>query len=103
LASWILEIKGLASDEKAAIIHAYIAYLIKRLPDILDNDIFIEMQHLMVICRDEFKNARESRHLSRIIVTNYLFRKELRKVTKLNPEKRHLYFKIFKSNLYNEC
>lgn len=93
----ILEIKGLSSDDKMAMIQGFMAFLIKRFPQAYEDDVFIEMQHVLVMCRDEFKAARQARHLSRIISVQYLFRKSLRESVKKNPQRRHLSLKIFKS------
>lgn len=96
----ILEVKGLAVDAKTAMIQEYIASLIARMPESFDQDLLTEMQHVLVICRDEFKAERECRHLSRIISVHYLFRKGLHKSVKIAPEKRHLNIKFFKTILH---
>lgn len=95
----ILEVKGLASDAKTASIHEHITHLARRLPESFDPDILAEMQHFLVICREEFKSARSSRHLSRIISVQYLFRKALRQGIKETPDQRLIYLKIFKSQI----
>lgn len=95
----ILESKGISSGEKTAILQAYMAYLIKRLPGMLDQSIFTEMQQLLVITNDLFKKERESRHLSRIIASHFLFRKKLKAALKSQVDKRHLFVKIFKANI----
>lgn len=91
----ILETKGLAADEKIAMIQEQMTYLIKKLPHYFDRDLFSEMQHLMVICSDEFKRKRNCRHLARIISTFYLFRKKLAKSVKDFSDRRHTLMKIF--------
>lgn len=93
----ILEIKGLSADDKTAVIQSNMAYLVKRYPQVYDNGIFTEMQHVLVICRDDFKEARQSRHLSRVISIQYLFRKELREAIKKKVGKRHLQLKVFRA------
>lgn len=95
----ILEIKGLSADEKTALVQDYIANLVKKLPAYFDIDVVTEMQHVLVMCRDDFKNKRASRHLSRIIGLHYLFRRDLQKKIKETPSNRHLQLKIFKSQL----
>lgn len=95
----ILEVKGLAADAKTASIHEHMAHLARRLPKSFDPDILAEMQHFLVICREEFKSARTSRHLSRIISIQYLFRKGLRNAIKESPEQRFIYLKMFKSQI----
>jgi hypothetical protein len=59
-----------------------------------------EMQHVLVICQDEFKAARTSRHLSRIISLQYVFRKRLLESIKKEPSKRHLSLKLFKTRIH---
>lgn len=95
----ILEVKGLSPDKKTTMIQEYIANLVRRLPRNFDIDIMSEMQHVLVICRDDFKAVRGTRHLSRIISVQYLFRKALREAVKLFPEKRHLSLKLFRAKL----
>lgn len=95
----ILEIKGLSADAKTALIQEYIAYLIKRKPNAFDYDLLTEMQHVLVMCSDDFKAIRDCRHLSRIISFSYLFCKTLRSAVKTHPEKRHLSIKLFKTHL----
>jgi hypothetical protein len=95
----ILEIKGLSSHEKTAMIQEYIAYLVGRLPKYFDYDVFTEMQHVLVMAREEFKAIRECQHLSRIISIHYLIRKAIRDHVKNTPEKRHLSLKLFRTRL----
>jgi len=95
----ILEVKGLSADEKTAMIQEYTAYLIRKNPLRYDRDLFTEMQHLLVICSDEFKLLRDSRQLSRIIGTHYIFRKELLEAVKESPLKRHLRLRLFRSKV----
>lgn len=95
----ILEIKGLTADEKTAVLHEYIASLLKRRPQNFDQDIIAEMQHLLVLCHDNFKASRTCRHLSRIIGFQYLFRKNIRAYIIAAPFKRHVVLKIFNSEI----
>lgn len=95
----IMEIKGLSADEKTALIQEHIAYLVTRLPKFFDYDVLTEMQHVLVMCRDDFKAARESPHLSRIISIHYLFRKNIRESLKIAPQKRHLHLKLFRTRI----
>lgn len=93
----ILEVKGLSADAKIAMIQEYITFLVSRLPKHFDYDLLAEMQHVLVICRDEFKAARDCRHLGRIISVHYLFRKALHKMVQDMPNKRHISLKLFKA------
>lgn len=92
----ILEVKGLSADEKTALIQEHIASLVKRLPHEFDKDVFREMQHVLLLCRDDFKAARSFAHLSRMISVQYLFRKSLREAVKNTPQRRHLSLKLLK-------
>ncbi|MBA3957670.1 MAG: hypothetical protein H0X51_04650 [Parachlamydiaceae bacterium] len=96
----IMEVKGLTADVKTATIQEYIVSLISRFPKAFDHDLLTEMQLVLVMCREDFKAIRESRHLSRIISVHYLFRKELRKAVKEHADRRHLNLKIFRSSLH---
>lgn len=98
----ILEIKGLTADEKTATIQDYASYLVRRLPQTFHRDLFTEMQHMLVICSEEFKHDRSARHLSRIIGAHYVFRKELLEAAKEMPERRHLRLRLFPSTIQQE-
>lgn len=95
----ILEIKGLSNDEKTAMIQEYVTYMTSRRPRDFSYDLFAEMQHVLVVCRDEFKIYRSVRHLSRMICVQYLFRKALKKAVLDGTDKRHLFLKIYPSLL----
>lgn len=95
----ILEVKGISNDEKTTMIQEQIANVIKRQPQTISHDAFTEMQHVLVMCRDDFKAARDVRHLSRIICVQYLFRQTLRREIKKGTKKRHLYTKLFRALL----
>ena len=99
-ASRILEIKGLFADEKTALVQEKIAMLVQRRPVDFDYDIFSQMQHFLVMCREEFKAMRESTQMSRIIYIFYLFRKALRRQVELQPHKRHLSLKLKKTRVH---
>lgn len=98
----ILEAKGFSSDQKTALILEYMAYLIKRLPSKFDDDVFTEMQHVLVECPDLFIKQRKSKHLSRIISITYLFRKDLHEAGKVAPQRRHAIVKLFREWIQTE-
>ncbi len=99
-ASRILEIKGLSADEKTTLIQEKIASLIQKRPQDFDYDIFSQMQHFLVMCREDFKAVREYRHMSRLISVFYLFRKVLRQQVETFSNKRHLSVKLIKARLH---
>lgn len=96
----ILDIKGLSADEKTAMVQEQILNLINTRPQDFDHDLLTEMQHFHVICRDSFKAMRESRHMSRIICAQYLFRRALQKELQAAPDKRHIKLKFLRTRLH---
>lgn len=96
----ILEHRGLFSSEKNSLIRERVASLIHRRPEDFDYDIFGQMQHFFLSCREDFKQIREHAHLSRIVYVFYLFRRRLRKVTEKAPDKRHVSFKVGQIRLH---
>lgn len=98
-ASRILEIKGLSSDKKTALIQENLVILIKRRPQHFNYDILSEMQHFLVLCKDEFKAEREYRHLSRIIAVNYLFQKSLALSDEAYLDKRFVTIKLMRQTI----
>lgn len=99
----IQEIKGRTVDEKTVSIQEDIAWLIERRPKLFDHDLLTEMQHVLIICQDSFKAMREPRHLSRMISSQYVFRRDLRTAVKHAPRKRHLRLKLFKTFLQDDA
>lgn len=99
-ANRILEVKGLSTDEKVSLIQERISFLVQKRPKDFDYDIFSQMQHFLVMCRNEYKAVREYEHMSRIIYVFYLFRKELRKLVEAFPNKRHLSLKLTHARLH---
>lgn len=95
----ILEIKGLTSDEKTALIQENIVALIKHRPQDFDYDILSEMQHFLVLCKEEFKHNRSWRHMSRVICVHYLFRKAMRFSLEVYPNRRYISVKLIRATL----
>lgn len=95
----ILEVKGVTQGQKVAMIQQHIATLIRRMPEAFSKDIFTEMQHILVLCHDDFKEQRSISHLSRLIGAHYLFRKQLLQHIKEFPERRHILLKLFKTTV----
>lgn len=91
----ILEVRGMSADEKTTYVQQNLSYLINRFPNEFQHDVLAEMMHVLVICPEEFKNARTSRHLSRLISVQYLYRKSLAAAVKRSPNKRHILIKAF--------
>jgi len=98
----ILEVKGLAADEKTAMVQEYLTYISGRLPEAFDQDLFAELQLMLVLCPDAFKESRDSRHLSRLVCSHYLYRRQILKLIENSPGKRHLRLKIFRARIRGE-
>lgn len=96
-ASRILEVRS--SHEKIAALQEKISNLIQRWPDQIDYDIFGEMQHFLVMSKDELKVPRDVHHLSRLIGCFYIFRKILQADVERFPDKRHVRLKLSGVNL----
>ncbi len=99
-ANRILEIKGLSADEKTSIIQERIISLLEKRPQDFDHGIFIQMQHFLVMCSEEFKSVREHGHMSRIIYVFYLFKKALKRGVESRPAHRFIHVKLNKTYLH---
>lgn len=94
MAQKILEAKGFSQDEKTVLLQEILARRVRRHSKIVDHDIISEMQHILLTCKEKFKAERSIRHLSRIIMTQYLFRKELLRHSEQHPLKRKVLIKL---------
>jgi len=95
----ILELRGLSSNEKIALVQDRIGALVRRFPGYFDYDIFPEMHHLFLSAGEEFKAVRGARELGRIVSVLYHFRKELEEAVAKSPGRRHIYIKCKKTIL----
>jgi len=91
-ASRLLETHHISAQAKNGILQEKISKLIQRNPEEIDYDIFGELQHFIVMSKDEFKIPRDPHHLSRIVVLFYLFRKSIEREVAL--DKRHIRLKM---------
>lgn len=99
LAGRILEFKGLSANEKITLIQDSIVSLMHKRPQDFDYGLLSEMQHFLVLCRDEFKAARHCRHLSKIICVHYLFRKAMKLSLETFPDRRYISVKLIRAKL----
>jgi hypothetical protein len=60
-----------------------------------DRDMFLEIQALLVVYRDEFIAKRKTVNLARLLCYQYFFKKKLQRDLEREPFKRHIYTKIF--------
>lgn len=98
-ASRLLEMNLLTIQEKNGILQEKITRLIQRNPEEIDYDIFGELQHFMLMSKEEFRLSRNSHHLSRVIAVFYLFRKSIERDRSQQPQKRHIRLKMSSINL----
>lgn len=91
--------KGLSPDAKTKIIHEKITSLISSGKKTTDPQIFSSMQNFLVTCQEDFKNKRDSAHLTKIISLVHLLRELLEKKVKQFPDKRHSIVKFIKTNI----
>ena len=96
----ILEAHGMRSSEKHAHIQEKIVDLIQKKPEEIDYDIFGEMQHFFVMSKEEFKSARDTHYLSRLISLFYIFRKVIWHLSEKEKDKRHIRLKIHPVSLH---
>ena len=91
----ILEVKGIPYDEKVIFVQEDMQRLTERNGELFSKDLFAEMQHILVLCSEAFKSGHNTRHLSRIVGSQYLFRKRLLLRGQSEPDKRHLLLRFF--------
>ena len=92
----IQQIKGINFDDKTAFIQEHIANVSRRLSAHFDNDVYAEMQNFFLLAPESFKDARSPNILSRIILSHYLFRKDILKYLNENNKNRKTLVKIFR-------
>jgi hypothetical protein len=90
----ILEVKGVSSNEKNALIQDALSVLIQKKPHVFDYEIFSTMQQFMLLAREEFVHDRECFHLVRIIYAIYLFKKKLEFLSDQQSNVRHILLKV---------
>lgn len=74
-ASRFLEMKGMNLDEKVIAIQERITHLMASRPQQFSADLMNEAQFFLAASKEEFKTAHRARHLTRLILTSYYFRR----------------------------
>ncbi len=95
-ASRILEAKGLSGDEKTTLVREHIYSLMQRRKE-LQEDIFLELQRFLVVTSDDFKQHRDYRHMSRIVISLYVFQQSIKRALRLRPKERHIHVKLLRT------
>lgn len=96
----VLDTKALSLDQKSSQIQEYLRNLTKRVPAQFDTDLFLEMSAFFALSKPEFRKFRQPKHLTRLVVSHYLMRRNLLHNLSVAPEKRHLDFRFIRSNLH---
>lgn len=87
------------AEEKINQIKKNISYLMNSRPKTFDRDMFYEIAQYNLLFRGQFSSSRDSRHISRVIAYQYLFKKVVQEKAQRHPTKRHLSFKMLKRPL----
>ncbi len=95
-----LDTKGLSLDQKSGQIQQFLRQLIRRAPKQFDIELFREMSAFFALAHPDFRKFRVPKHLTRIVVSHYLMRKNLLHSLSISPEKRHLEFHFVRAKLH---
>lgn len=98
-ARYILETVGGSRCQKIDLVYEDLSKVWNRNLKQEDRSLLKEMQHFFALTGDDFKEHRSSRHLSRLIGSNYLIRKKLRREVTVFGERRHLHFRLIQTQL----
>lgn len=96
----VLDTKALSLDQKSAQIQQYLRKLTERTSGQFDIEIFREMSTFFALSDPDFRKVRQPKHLTRVVVSHYLMRKNILHHLSVSPEKRHLEFRFVRSKLY---
>jgi hypothetical protein len=89
----------LASEEKLNEVKKNLTHLLNARPKSFGRDIFHEMTQYAAIFNDPFSTQRSSKHVSRVIAYQYLFKKTIQDKVQKFPSERHLSFKAIRCPL----
>lgn len=95
-AAKILEAKGYKQDEKIAVLQERLGQRIDRFPSLYQADLFREMQNVLLLAPEGFKQERKVDHLLRVILFKYHTRKELLEHIHTTPHKRRVFLKLIR-------
>lgn len=88
-----------SAEENVSKIKDELSPLIQHRPKIFDRDTFNELQRFIILFKDAFTAIRDTKHLTRIISYQYLFKKSLLNDISAEPNKRHLTVKFLKTKI----
>jgi hypothetical protein len=89
------------SEENAVQFKESLNALIDLRPQIFDRGVFNELQEQISTFSDQFIACRDTKHLTRMISYEYLFRKNTTHMTSKQPNQRHLSFKLLQTQIKN--
>jgi hypothetical protein len=90
---------GHQSFSKTSLIHQDIVHLLRRFSKYVDASILDEMSRFLVLATPPFLNQHLPHHLTRIIVSIYLFHKSLFRAVTLSPSLRHIKLRFIPTKL----
>lgn len=96
----ILNTKGISNTEKDAFVANEIKAVFERRPLEFDKTVLQDIQQYLFQYPAEFKQYRGITHIARVVCSQYVYRRTLLQLTNLNPSKRHVCLKIFRTSLY---
>jgi oligopeptide transport system substrate-binding protein len=74
-------------------------HVLDRYVDHIDAGLFSELASFLSCCSSVFFKARTSHHLKRVIFSQYIMRRNVKKKLLNHPDKRHLDFRLFNTEL----
>jgi hypothetical protein len=89
---WEKKVSSIKSD--------FYTYLSSK-PNLLDKDIYGEIQNILTLFNEKFTSARPASYVTRLVSFFYLFRKSLLKSMESHPKKRHISWKIVRRDSKN--
>ncbi|HSW86565.1 MAG TPA: hypothetical protein VLG49_03585 [Rhabdochlamydiaceae bacterium] len=89
----------LLSEEKIVEIRENFTKYIDQKSKIFDRDMFNEIQQFVSLLRDPFTATHDFHHISRLVFFQYIFRKSIQRDLALDPSKRLLSLKFFKTDV----
>ncbi len=91
-----------SAEHNVAHIKSNFAKLARKAPQMLDRDVFNEIQHYVLLFRGRFISLRSQFHLYRIISYMYIFRKWVTHTVTERPNERHMPVKFLPAKIEGE-
>ncbi len=89
----------LTAEDRITQIKEQFLPMFEQRPKAFDRDIYNDIKHFVMLVGEKFMAHHDLRYVSRLISYQYLFRKTLKHMLSGAPDKRHLSFKLLKTQL----